>query len=224
MENQNLPQELKASQQLALSDSPENKDRLDELLAGCFALQKMYGRAPESMETIVVLFHSILGKYPGEKVTRAFEIWLEQSQEFPTPADIIGIIRRNGRQPVPKEIYISISKKDYDSRTYEEKKLMERYEEEQKSEQWELETDEQKKQITLEDNIQLRRQIKELCEENKRLARILHKERVDALKEAPKPEIKDRIQRTVDFMLTSGAPKKDIADFLLTVPQTEQAA
>lgn len=224
MQSQNSLLELKESQQLALNDSPQSKDRLDELLAGCFTLQKMYGRAPESIEAIVLLFHNLLGKYPAVKAIRAFEVWLEQSQEFPTPADIIGLIRRDGRQAVPKELYISISKKEYDCRTYEEKKLMERYEEEQKSEQWEFEADEEKKQITLEENIRLRAQNRELKSEIDRLSRILHKERVENLREKPKPEITDKIARTVEFMHQSGASAQDIADFLLTAPQTEQAA
>lgn len=87
------------SQQLELKDSPENQNKLDELLAGCFVLQKMYGRAPDSMEIVVTLFHNILGKYPADRVVKAFEVWLEKSPEFPTPADIINIVSPSPSPP-----------------------------------------------------------------------------------------------------------------------------
>lgn len=67
----------------------------DALLFGCFTLQDVYGRSPESYEIINCLFHKILGSYQADKVISALREWLVKSPKFPTPADIVKTIQTN---------------------------------------------------------------------------------------------------------------------------------
>lgn len=105
------------------------------MLGGCFALQKLYGKGVENTKVVIQLFHQILDNQPADKVIKAFEVWLERSQEFPTPADIIGLIKRNGKPPYDKARYIAIQKKYGDERTSAEWQYLQEYEAEQQ-EDW----------------------------------------------------------------------------------------
>ena len=98
------------------------------MLGGCFALQKLYGRSVENTKGIIQIFHRLLSDYPAEKVIKAFEKWIERSQEFPTPADIIGLIKRNGKPPYERSRYIAIMKKDGLERSREEWDYVRAYE------------------------------------------------------------------------------------------------
>lgn len=91
----------------------------------------MYGKQPENIATINKLFHTILGNYEAEKAVKAFEIWIGRSQEFPTPADIISLIKRNGKPPLMESDIIAINKKDGASRTRAEWQMLREWGEEQ---------------------------------------------------------------------------------------------
>ncbi len=174
-------------------------------------VQKIYGRQPENIEVINRLFHSILGKFSSEKVIRAFEIWLEKSQEFPTPADIVGIIKRNGKPPLSREIYIAISKKDGADRTKDDWQYLRDYEAEQNGEAWGL-PDEQKESVTLQENIRLRQQLKKIQDDYREISALLSVER-NKKTEIPIISQQDKIQRTIDAMRNNGAPEEDIQAF-----------
>lgn len=214
-QNQNGNLALTASPVPALKESKQSQSKLDELLAGCFTLQKMYGRAPDSLETVALLFHNMLGKYPADKVIKAFELWLERSQEFPTPADIVGLLRRNGKPPLSKERYIAISKKDGQDRTPDDWQYMREYEKEQDTEEWGTEiVDEIKDSSTLQENIRLRTELRELRAEYGRLSELLRQERQKIPSLLPEVPLNDRVQRTIDAMRQGGAPQEDIDEFL----------
>lgn len=186
---------------------------MDELIAGCFALQKLYGKAPESMETVVLLFHTILSKHSAEKVIKAFQTWLERSQEFPTPADIIGLIKRNGKPPLSESQFIAISRKEYGERTTEEHWFLRQWQEQQ-SEQWQTDTDPQKQADILADNMRMREERKILKSEIQRLNQLLISAK--GASEKPALPVQDKIQRTVEHMKATGCPDSDIQDFILT--------
>jgi hypothetical protein len=160
----------------ALSESVPHQEKLDELIGASLALQKLYGRDVESSGGVINLFQRAFARYPAEKVVRALEIWLERKQEFPTPADIIGLIKRNGKEPVAKEIYIDISKKDPEYRTDEEWVLMKRYRVEQQDELYGC-NDEHKEVATLEENLRLRAKVQDLEHEVGKLWKLLQEER-----------------------------------------------
>ncbi len=209
---QNLISSRRELQKLALNESATSMDRLDELLAGCFALQKLYGREVANTGTVIGLFQSMLAKYPAEKVIRAFEIWLEKSQEFPTPADIIGLIKRNGNPPLSKEMFIAISKKDGEDRTPDDWQYLRDYDAEQRGEAWD-DADEQKQQNLQAENTLLRQQIKKMEDDYRVLADTLSEVKMAKGIEKPPLSILEKAQRTIDAMKAAGAKDEDIKTF-----------
>lgn len=197
---------------LALSESAEHSRRLDALIVGCFTAQRIFGRDPGSLEAVNHIFHATLARYPASHCLRAFELWLERSQEFPTPADIIGIIRRKGRPPLSREVYIAISKKDPELRDASDWQFIREYEAEQREDASGFD-DEGKAEATTRENVRLRQQVLSLIAENKRLADLLHHIRIAKGLEPPKPSRADKVRATVAAMRAGGAPEEDIAAF-----------
>lgn len=217
-QNQNLQQVSQES--LPLKKNSQATAKFSDLLAACFALQKMYGRAPESMESVTLLFHSILGNYPAKRVIRAFETWLERSQEFPTPADIIGLIKRNGKPTPTREMYISASKKEYCDRTENERQIMRDYEAEYHNSEWGDDRAEPAKQAAfMEENAALRQQARDLKAENRRLSQVNHELRT----KAPALPISTltRFDATLQWMRENNAPPEDIEAFIALNPTGE---
>jgi hypothetical protein len=182
------------------------------MLAGCFLLQKIYGKQPENILAINQLFHTLLGKYESAHVVRAFELWLERSQEFPTPADIIGLIKRKGKQPLSRETYIAISKKDPELRDASDWQFLREYEAEQREEASGFE-DEVKETATLQENVRLREEVKSLKAEVSRLADLLHQTRIAKGLEPVAPTRAQKVAATVEAMRAGGASEEDIAAF-----------
>lgn len=150
----------------------------------------------------------MLAQYPGEKAVKAFQVWLERSQEFPTPSDIIGLIKRNGKPPIKESDIIAINKKDGADRTRAEWKMLKEYEAQQ-NEGWE--ENEDKQQFTLQENLRLRDEIAKLQDENRKLSIMLR----SAISQ-PIPQIKlpDKIERTIEEMKRTGCSEKDIQEFM----------
>ncbi|QEL14765.1 hypothetical protein [Limnoglobus roseus] len=196
----------------ALSASAEHRAKLDLLLLGCFTVQKIYGRDPGSIEAVNHIFHSTLAKHPADRVIRAFDLWLERSQEFPTPADIIGIIKRKGRPPLSKETYIAISRKDAELRDASDWQFLREYEAEQRQEVSGFD-DDAKAAVTLQENITLRQQVKTLTAETVRLAELLHQTRVAKGSQPVEPSHAQKVAATVAAMRAGGASEDDIAAF-----------
>lgn len=211
-QKQNLTSQPKESRGLRLSESNENKAKLDRMMMGCFAVQKLYGRDLGNAGVITEMFHAMLGKYPATHVVRAFELWLERSQEFPTPADIIGIIKRKGKPPLSRETYIAISKKAAELRDASDWQFLREYEAEQRDEVSGFE-DEAKAEVTLQENVALRQQVKGLTAETKRLTDLLHQARIARGLEPVKPSHAQKVAATVAAMRSGGASEEDIAAF-----------
>lgn len=212
-QNQTSTQLLRVSQGQPLAESKESKAKLDSLLLGCFAAQKLYGRDTGNAEAITDLFHAMLAPYPAVKVIRAFETWLERSQEFPTPADIIGLIKRSGRAPVKESDVIAIRKKEVCDWTRAEGELVAAWERQQ-AEKW-TDDDPVKEEATLQENIRLRQEIKTLREENKKAwdeVKRLRKFENISIKIASETEM-DKIERTIAAMQAGGAKSEDIEAF-----------
>lgn len=179
-------------------------------------LQKIYGKNPESFGDINKMFHNLLGKYPAEKVVKAVETWLERSQEFPTPADIVAIIKRNGKPPLKESDIVSIRKKDGEDRTSSEWKMLREWEEQQ-AEGWSDYADPVKDNATLLENIRLRQEVRDLrreaaraWDEVKRLRvyeqmKVIVSEEIQVERTAP-------LQKTIDYLKSKGAPESDIEE------------
>lgn len=177
-------------------------------------MQKLYGRDPGSLESVNEVFHLVLGQYPADKTIKAFTTWIERSQEFPTPADIIGLIKRNGKPPLTKEMYIQISKKDGEDRSPDDWQYMREYESEQKGEHWGSSYEDQvKESATLAENIRLRKELLELKHEYQGLASLLRETRIAKGLDKPLPSNEEKIANTIAFMIESGASADDIDAF-----------
>lgn len=172
----------------------------------------MYGRDIANAETVTELFHAMLGQYPAAQVLKAFELWLQRSQEFPTPADIIGIIKRKGKPPLSKEMFIAISKKSGEDRTKDDWQYLRDYEAEL-TESVDDFGDATKDAATLQENIRLRQQVMEQKNEIHRLNELLHMERMRKGIEPPKPSVHEQVTRTIETMKREGAKQEDIDAF-----------
>jgi hypothetical protein len=215
--NQNLTSLPKASLTLLLKESKDGAAKLDTLLMGCFAVQKLYGRDTANAGAVTRVFHSTLANYPAEKVVKAFETWIARSEEFPTPAGIINLIKRNGKPPLSESTYIQISKKAGEDRTPEDWQYLRDYQAEQQD-GWAEASDPRKQAATLQENIRLRKELAELRTEYERLAALLRAEQAKKMPVTPQLTMSEKIQRTVDAMREGGAPEEDVQAFLFSAP------
>ena len=220
-QNQNLTSQSKPQNALALAGNSEAQSKLDRLILGCYTVQKLYGRDPGSIESVNEVFHSTLSRFPAEYVLKAFTIWIERSQEFPTPADIITLIKRKGKPPLSREIYVGISKKDGEDRTAEDWQYMRDYEADQKGEDSDFD-DPVKADNFQQENIRLRQQMMQMQSDMQRLKQLLQETRVAKGIEPPKQSEQDKITKTVNYMQEVGAPQEDIDAFIASNPLIKQ--
>lgn len=192
--------------------NPEGQKALAVELFERFHAMKTYGREPESLESTIRIFTKDLEKYPANLILKAISTHAKRSNEFPTTADIIGLIRRNGRPPLSKERYISIQRKEREFWTREERRYVDEYDEEL-SDSWDDEIASDKKIQQLHaDNELLRARLAEAKAEN-----ILAWQEVKQLRaiKQNKHELNEieKINRTIKAMEDTGAPKENIEEF-----------
>lgn len=77
---------------LLLREDGHGKDQLIETLRFCWNTLHRYGKTSDDFEGIVKTYLSFLGGYPTQDVVSAFDKYIRHRREFPTPADIMGII------------------------------------------------------------------------------------------------------------------------------------
>ena len=116
------------SSSLSLRTDGEGQKALAVMLQQCFSTLRIYGKEPEALESVIAMFRLVLADYSMEKITGAFRLWLGRNNEMPTPADIAGIIDRDGKPPLERAVYVAIGKRDAATRTSEEWAYMEAYE------------------------------------------------------------------------------------------------
>jgi hypothetical protein len=204
--------QLKPQNLLALKESEHAQSQLDALLLGCFTVQRIYGKEPGSLTAVNQVFHNVLGHLPGEQVVLAFRLWMQRSQEFPTPADIAGLVRRKGKPPLKESDVIAIRKKDGEDRTAAEWATLREWDEQQ-AETFPEFTDHAKDESMQQENIRLRNELTAKQMENKRLAQLLSEARQAKGLEPPSPTIMDKVSRTVEEMRRTGATEADIEQF-----------
>ena len=180
-----------------------------------FHAMKTYGKEPESLDSIVSVFARDLADYPAEKVMRAIRAHALTSSEFPTVADIAGLVRRNGRPPLSESQYVAINRKAGEDRTGEEWQFLKDWEAERKG--WD-EIDPVREQVDRAEMVRLREEVARLREENKRLAEQCRRVGVAKGLERPRPSEEEQVVRTAEAMRQSGAPQADIDEFLACYP------
>ncbi len=114
---------------LSLRTDDEGQKALAVMLQQCFQTLRVYGKEPEALESVIAMFRLVLADYSMEKITGAFRLWLGRNNEMPTPADIAGIIDRDGKPPLERAVYVAIGKRDPATRSSEEWAYMQAYEE-----------------------------------------------------------------------------------------------
>lgn len=86
---------------LRLSQDALGMKRMAELLTDMFKMMNVFGREPGSLRVILRYFQTDLGEYPIEAVELAFASWRQDSSAFPTPFDILNILRFDPDESVP---------------------------------------------------------------------------------------------------------------------------
>lgn len=207
------PQE--AYKPIALASQPEAQITLAKELHNRFHAMKTYGKEPESLVSITQIFLNDLAEFPPEKVMMAIKTHSQRSQEFPTVADLVGIIKRNGKPPLKESDVIAVRKKDGELRTPDDWQLLREWDHQQ-SDGWQTDYYDKVKEETKDAEItRLRKQVFELKQESDRAWEEVKKLRVSQGIEKPAPEVQDQIDRTVAMMREMGAPQNDIDEFLV---------
>ena len=88
----------------SVGQSPRAQMRLAELLTDAFTAMNVFGRTPESLKVIIRLFQADLAGYPIEAVELAFASWRRDNSAFPTPFDILNILRYDPDESVEDPI------------------------------------------------------------------------------------------------------------------------
>lgn len=182
---------------------------MDKLLLACVSVQKLYGRSVENTDVVSEVFHRMLARHTSGKVVKAFETWLERSQEFPTPADIVGLIKRNGRSPIKESDVIAVRKKDGEDRTPADWQLLRDWDEQQ-SDAWEEEPEPVKQQAKLDENIALRARIRKLEADNERMGQELLNLKRLAPRHPVAPE--NKAYNTLRFMKQNGVTESELME------------
>lgn len=100
-----------ANSALTLANDPAGMASLSDMIALCYETLNVYGKKPEQIEATVKLFSIVLANDCIGNVRKAFVAYLRNHRDMPTPSDIIGYIRREGRPPFDRSIYIGLCQK-----------------------------------------------------------------------------------------------------------------
>lgn len=179
---------------------------------------KTYGKESESFESIIYTFNKDLADYPLEKIMMAIKTHSQRSSEFPTVADIVLLIRNNGRPPLKESDIIAIRKKEGEYRTRAEWAMLREWEAQQ-SEAWQPTGSDSV--VAVVENERLRKELADAKKENSRLQEIM---RLDDLRKsyippAP-PKAQDKIQSTINAMKADGRTDSDIEEFINSLTAT----
>jgi hypothetical protein len=65
------------------------------MVSQCFDSLNIYGKEPEQLENMILMFTHAFQEYEIHEIKRAFVDWVKTNAEMPTPAGIIEIIHSN---------------------------------------------------------------------------------------------------------------------------------
>lgn len=202
---------------LALRNDGEGKKAVSVELYERFQATKTYGKDQESLEDIIKVFMRDLGDYPTRSVMAAIKNHCRNSPEFPTVADIIGIIRRRGKMPYLKEAYISKQRIDPEDRTPQDWAYIKGYESQQNAEEYSSDYLDYHSQIEhVSENEKLRKRILELQAENARAWAKVRELELLTRKPAEPVQVVDNVTKTIAYLESIGASTDEINDFIKT--------
>ena len=184
------------------------------MIYGSFEALNLYGKKPESLKAVSKLFQQILGDHCVGDIQKAFDIWMKRESQFPTPADIYGLIERDGKPPLCKAMYVNIGKKDAYHRTSADWEYIKEYESYQRTGDSSntlakvgIENDYLRKA-----NNNLKDQITKLKTQND-----IYCQKIATLEKKEyevKTEPVNKMNRTVQYMRESGSSDEDIQKFI----------
>lgn len=73
----------------------QSTKQLASALGACLLVQRTYGKQGNDIDKIAQVFARVLAGYSPEATIAAIKKWLQESPEFPTPSDIIKILKAN---------------------------------------------------------------------------------------------------------------------------------
>lgn len=124
------------SSTLRLSEDAAGREHVTDMLSFCWSALHLYGKKPEDFAGIVQTYLGFLASYETSKVVAAFKRYIKHRREFPTPADIIGIIEGRIKRDASYYNRLRERVKQGDHLYSDEKEYLEKYEE-QIAEDWE---------------------------------------------------------------------------------------
>lgn len=199
---------------LALQSSPDAQVEVAKEIHSRFHAMKTYGKQPEALASITTTMLNDLSDFPAETIMKAFKTHAQRNQEFPTTADIIGIIKRNGKPALKESDVIAIRKKDAELRTGDDWKLLRDWDYQQ-SDGWSDNYYDTAKEESKDAEItRLRMEIQELRRENGRAWAEVKNLRSSQPIPSHEIGLEERIKNSVDDMRARGAPESDIQEFL----------
>ena len=183
------------------------------MIYNAFEALNLYGKKPESLKAVSSVFQQTLGEHCIADIQQAFALWIKRESKFPTPADINGLIERDGKPPFSDAMYVSLNKKDPYDRTSEDWEYIQEFESYKRSGGNNNITKMKENNAFLrKENRELKEQIVKLNTENDLLSNRI------AFHEKKKQEIKtkpvNKIKNTVKFMREQGASNDDIKLFV----------
>ena len=75
-----------------IKNNKDSQSRLTSLLLICFDTLDTFGKEPEQLKNLEVMFQMVLGRFTIDAVTEAFSQYMETKTVMPKPADIVRII------------------------------------------------------------------------------------------------------------------------------------
>lgn len=198
---------------LALLRDDEGQNRLALELYDRFHSMKTYGKEPESLKAIISVFLRDLAQFPADIILKAISTHAQRSDEFPTVADIYGLIKRNGKAPITEAMYVAANRKDGADRTGEDWEIIREFEADRFT-GWDDGVPELDRYRELQDEItRLRNENASLWSEKERAWGEVRKyrESMSLKEEIP---LSDKVNRTIEAMKAAGAPQADIDEFL----------
>lgn len=97
---------------LTLKDCPKTQAKLAEMIENCYHTQRTFGKEVAAYPQTVTAFLCELAEYPANSIIPAFKKFIRLDKEFPTVADICGIIEE--RVKLDKALFMELSRKPRD--------------------------------------------------------------------------------------------------------------
>lgn len=100
----NRPHGMASGPVLPLSQDGPGMQRVAQILTALFQTMNIFGRPPASLKVIIPFFLADLWEYPIQAIELAFASWRRDNSAFPTPHDILNILRFDLNESVPDPI------------------------------------------------------------------------------------------------------------------------